>query len=64
MKLFKEIFDDPEDLPTFNSHAIEHNIYKIKGLSERFLYMNDDFFFGQYITLEDFYTEEKGTKVI
>jgi Zn-finger protein len=25
--------------------------------------MNDDFFFGQNVSLEDFYTEETGTKV-
>jgi len=38
-----DIFDI-NDLPTFNSHSIESNIYKIKGLSEYFLYMNDDMF--------------------
>lgn len=29
-------------LPTFNSHTIEHNIHRIKGLSEQFVYFNDD----------------------
>ena len=31
-----------ESLPTFNSCAIELHMYKIKGLSEHFVYFNDD----------------------
>ena len=34
---------EAEVLPTFNSHAIESCLHKIKGLSEHFLYFNDDF---------------------
>ena len=34
-------------LPTFNSDAIEMCIPNIKGLSERFLLMNDDMFFAR-----------------
>lgn len=33
---------DSEYLPTFNSHVIESNLHKIKGLSRKFIYMNDD----------------------
>ena len=33
----KDIFDHPEDLPTFSSPAIEANIHKIEGLSDKFL---------------------------
>ncbi len=33
-----------EYLPTFNSHTIELNINKIPGLSEHFVYFNDDSF--------------------
>ena len=29
-------------LPTFSSHTIEHNIHRIEGLSEQFVYFNDD----------------------
>ena len=29
--------------PTFNSSAIESDMWRINGLSERFLYGNDDF---------------------
>jgi len=31
-------------LPTFNSHAIECNIHRIKGLSNNFIYFNDDMY--------------------
>lgn len=33
-----------EFLPTFNSHTIELHMHKIKGLSEHFVYFNDDMF--------------------
>ena len=33
-----------EYLPTFNSHTIELNLHRIENLSERFIYLNDDFF--------------------
>ncbi|WP_429235253.1 stealth conserved region 3 domain-containing protein [Aeromonas salmonicida] len=42
-------------LPTFNSHAIEANIHKIEGLSNYFLYLNDDFFFSSDVKKEDFF---------
>lgn len=34
-------------LPTFNSHVITANLHRIPGLSEHFLYLNDDVFFGR-----------------
>ena len=37
-------FINSEYLPTFNSNAIELNINKVKGLSEQFVYFNDDMF--------------------
>ncbi|MET9882809.1 stealth family protein [Streptomyces sp. NPDC006430] len=43
----REIFSDPGALPTFNSHAIESQLHHIPGLSECFLYLNDDVFFGR-----------------
>lgn len=39
----KEIMDE-KDLPTFNSQAIEMNLHKIPGLSEHFVYFNDDMY--------------------
>lgn len=44
----KLIFENPNDLPTFNSHAIESNLHRINGLSENFIYFNDDFFLVKY----------------
>lgn len=38
----REIFPDSDDLPTFNSHAIECCLHRINGLAEHFLYLNDD----------------------
>ena len=37
-------FIPAEYLPTFSSSAIEFFLYKIKGLSEQFVYFNDDMF--------------------
>jgi len=45
----RDLFDDPDCLPTFNSHAIETQLHRIEGLSEHFLYFNDDMFVGRPI---------------
>ncbi|MCI8749403.1 MAG: capsular biosynthesis protein [Lachnospiraceae bacterium] len=42
-------------LPTFNSHTIELNFHRIKGLSEQFVYFNDDFFIINPVKQEDFF---------
>lgn len=42
-------------LPVFNSVAIEANLHHIPNLSENFLYLNDDVFFGDYISKKDVY---------
>ncbi|OSC63151.1 transferase [Streptomyces sp. BF-3] len=44
-----EIFGDRGALPTYNSHAIESRLHHIEGLSEHFLYFNDDFFIGRTV---------------
>ena len=46
-----------ERLPTFNSTTIELCLHRIAGLSERFLYFNDDFFPVMDIAPEDFFPE-------
>ncbi|TVR32869.1 MAG: hypothetical protein EA388_11685 [Nitriliruptor sp.] len=51
----EEIFPNPADLPTFNSHAIEANLHRIDGLSEQFLYLNDDVYFGRPVAPETFF---------
>lgn len=50
----------PKDfLPTFNSHTIEWNLHRIKGLSEKFVYFNDDMFFVDKIKETDFFQDGK-----
>ena len=43
-------FIPSEFLPTFNSHTITANLHRIAGLSEHFLYLNDDIFFGRTLS--------------
>lgn len=45
-----------EYLPTFNSHAVETYLHLIPGLSDQFIYMNDDFFLCGFVRPEDFFT--------
>lgn len=42
---------------TYNSNAIELCIHKIKGLTNKFLYLNDDFFIMKPTKLSDFYKD-------
>ncbi|XP_043273612.1 N-acetylglucosamine-1-phosphotransferase subunits alpha/beta [Venturia canescens] len=58
-----DIFPDKTDLPTFSSPAIESHIHRIPGLSDKFLYFNDDVFLGREIWPEDFVTQANGQKV-
>lgn len=44
-------------LPTFNSRAIELCINKIKGLSEQFIYFNDDMFLTAPCSPSDFFID-------
>ena len=44
-----------EYLPLFSSHVIELNMHRIKGLSERFVYFNDDIFLLKMTKPEDFF---------
>ncbi len=50
-----DIFTDRTALPVFNSHAIESQLHHIDGLSERYLYLNDDCFFGRPTQPEAFF---------
>lgn len=52
----EDIFPDPSVLPVFNSRAIEANLHRIPGLSENFLYFNDDFFLCKPVEKTDFFT--------
>lgn len=51
----KEIFKGYEQhLPTFNTRSIESMLWNIEGLSDYFIYLNDDFFFNSLARIEDF----------
>lgn len=54
----EDIFENKSHLPTFNSAAIEVNLHHIKGLSNKFLYFNDDIFLAQPVKLDDFFFEQ------
>ena len=59
----QEIFLNKSHLPTFSSPAIETHIHRIPGLSRKFIYMNDDVFFGLKVWPDDFYTHSNGQKL-
>ena len=44
-------------LPTFSANPIELNIHRIKGLADRFIYMNDDYFLINPTVPEDFFVD-------
>ncbi len=48
-------FIPTEYLPTFNSHTIELNLWRIPGLSEHFVYFNDDVFINRPVRPDDFF---------
>ena len=50
-------FIPKEYLPTFNANTIELNFHRIKGLSEHFVYFNDDVFLIQPVDPSFFFRE-------
>lgn len=55
----KAIFRGYEEyLPVFNSVAIETMLWRIPGLSERFIYFNDDCLLAAPVTPSDFFTDD------
>jgi hypothetical protein len=52
----RDLFERTDVLPTFNSHAIETQLHRIDGLSEHFLYFNDDVFLAQPADPGDYFT--------
>lgn len=53
--IYKDFLDH---LPTFNSQSIECHLHKIPGLSENFVYFNDDMFIGARVSWSHFFTAE------
>ena len=52
-----------ECLPTFNSQAIETVIHRIPGISEPFIYFNDDMFVGREIERDDLIQQPNDTSI-
>ncbi|MCC6414299.1 MAG: Stealth CR1 domain-containing protein [Opitutaceae bacterium] len=50
-------------LPTFNSNVIESLLHLLPGLSDRFLYFNDDYFLGEDLAPGDFFAPDGRMKV-
>ena len=50
----KDIIDN-RYLPTFNSHVIEAHLHKIPGLTENFIYFNDDVFAARPLEASHFF---------
>ncbi|WP_176551964.1 Stealth CR1 domain-containing protein [Testudinibacter aquarius] len=46
---------DKQYLPTFNSHVIEAHLHNIPGLSENFIYFNDDVFIARDLPKTHFF---------
>ncbi|ETI53015.1 hypothetical protein F443_03984 [Phytophthora nicotianae P1569] len=53
----RDIFANKSHLPVFSSPAIEWNLDNIPGLSDMFLYFNDDVFLGSPVRPEDFVSQ-------
>lgn len=51
----EDVFEK-EQLPTFSSHSIETTLHLIDGLSENFIYFNDDFFINTDLSKEIFFS--------
>ncbi|HHX79160.1 MAG TPA: glycosyl transferase [Acholeplasmataceae bacterium] len=51
-------------LPVFNSHPIELFLHKIPGLSEKFVYFNDDSYLTKTISSDFFFKKNKVNEVV
>jgi Stealth protein CR2, conserved region 2/Stealth protein CR3, conserved region 3/Stealth protein CR4, conserved region 4/Stealth protein CR1, conserved region 1 len=60
----EDFFLDHANLPTHNSHAIESQLQHIEGLSEHFLYSNDDMFFARPVSPDTFFSPGGVTRFI
>lgn len=52
----RDIWDRPEVLPVFNSHAITARLHHIPGLADQYLYINDDVFMGSPVLPRNWFT--------
>lgn len=59
----REIFPDERLLPNFNSNSIISCLHHIEGLSEHYIYMNDDVFLARWMVPDQFFTASGLAKV-
>ena len=60
LKVIKhEDFIPSKYLPTFNINTIENNFHRIPGISEKFVYFNDDMFLIKPVKKCDFFIHDK-----
>ena len=57
--VYHKDFIPSQFLPTFSSCTIESFLYNIPGLSEHFIYFNDDMFPINDLYLDEFFTDDK-----
>lgn len=50
-------------LPTYNCWVIEAFIHKIPNITSTFIYLNDDYFFGNNIEIEDLFVNRQYPKI-
>jgi hypothetical protein len=58
-----EVVTEPGVLPTFNSNVIESYLHRLPGLSERFLYFNDDYYLGAPLAPTDLFAADGRVRV-
>ncbi|RHY83247.1 hypothetical protein DYB35_000894 [Aphanomyces astaci] len=51
-------------VPTFNTNVIEQFLYRIPGLSDLFMHMNDDYIFTAHVRPHDLFTCDGGIKLL
>ncbi|ADV47236.1 Stealth CR1 domain-containing protein [Nitratifractor salsuginis] len=57
--IHEELYFDKTHLPTFNSSSIEMNLANLKNVSEKFIYLNDDFLIFNRLTKDRFFVDDK-----
>eukprot|EP01062_Namystynia_karyoxenos_P062757 TRINITY_DN55632_c0_g1_i1.p1 TRINITY_DN55632_c0_g1~~TRINITY_DN55632_c0_g1_i1.p1 ORF type:complete len:924 (+),score=241.41 TRINITY_DN55632_c0_g1_i1:142-2913(+) len=54
----------PEDSrPAFNSAVVEQNMWRIPGLTDLFIHINDDYLFGRNVHPSDLFTDDGGVRL-
>ncbi len=54
----RDIFPSDAPLPVFSTRPIEFCVHRVPGLSEHFLYCNDDFMLGRTVCPGEFFTPD------